>query len=79
MIEDPNLSQDRASDKARGRFIVLQMLRLSGVALVVFGLAVVNGMLGLPALVGYVLIVAGMVDSFVIPALLARSWKSPLE
>lgn len=75
MIENPR----QEDDKARGRFMVLQMLRLSGVALVVFGLAVVNGKLGLPAIIGYALIVGGMIDSFVMPAVLARRWKSPLE
>jgi predicted anti-sigma-YlaC factor YlaD len=82
MIDDPNKAQDKADDKARGRFMVLQMLRLSGVALVVIGLLCVNGrlvMLGLPAIAGYAFIVAGVLDSFVMPAVLARSWKSPLE
>ena len=74
MNDDPN---QPAQDKAQGRFMVMQMLRLSGVALVIFGLVIVNGKLGLPAIVGYVLIVAGVVDSFVMPALLARRWKSP--
>ena len=80
MIDDPSRTTDRSGDdKAQGRFLVLQMLRLSGVALVVLGLLAVNGKLGLPVMAGYLLIVVGVVDSFILPALLARRWKSPLE
>ena len=80
MIDDPNQAPDQVrDDKAQGRFMVMQMLRLSGVALVILGLAIVNGRLDLPAIAGYAFIVVGVADSFVIPALLARRWKSPPE
>ena len=73
-----NTSQDPDGDKARGRFMVLQVLRLSGAAMVAAGLLIVNGMLAaVPHVVGYVLIVVGVVDAFVMPTVLARSWRSP--
>jgi hypothetical protein len=73
MMQDPDLSEQ----VARGRFMALQMMRLSGIALVVFGLLVINGKLSLPAIVGYVMLVVGVVDALVLPSVLARIWKSP--
>jgi hypothetical protein len=75
MIDDPG----QPPDQAKGRFLVLQMLRLSGVALVMFGLMVLNGKVPIPAVAGYAFILAGVADALVLPAVLARSWKSPLE
>jgi uncharacterized membrane protein len=63
------------SDDARMGFAILQVMRLSGAALAVFGLAVVAGKIALPQFIGVGLIVIGAVESLVVPAMLARSWK----
>ncbi len=73
MMQDP----DKSEEVARGRFMALQMLRLSGIALVIFGLLVINGKLSLPAIAGYVMLAVGVVDALVLPSVLARKWKSP--
>jgi hypothetical protein len=73
MMQDPDTSEQ----VARGRFMALQMMRLSGIALVVFGLLVVGGKLSLPAIAGYVMLVVGVVDALFLPSVLARIWKSP--
>lgn len=63
------------SDDARMGFLILQVMRFSGVALAVFGLAVVAGKIALPQFVGVGLIMIGAVESLVVPAMLARNWK----
>jgi hypothetical protein len=65
-------------DPARNRFLILQALRLAGIAQVVLGLAITADKVALPHIAGYLLIANGMVDTFLIPVLLARRWKSPL-
>ena len=65
------------SDQAKGRFLVLQMLRLSGIALVILGLLIVNGAIALPTIAGYALLAIGVADALFVPPFLARKWKSP--
>lgn len=66
-----------ASDPAKARFIAIQLLRWTGVALVLVGLLAVNGRIGLPREAGYVLTVIGLVDALIMPTVLVRRWKSP--
>ena len=68
---------DPATDPARARFFILQALRLSGVALAVLGVAVIAGKLPLPAVAGYVLLLAGVADAMILPPVLARKWRTP--
>jgi hypothetical protein len=64
-------------DPAKQRFIVLQLMRLSGAFFALLGLLVVAGKADLPKAAGYAFLVVGFVDLFVVPLLLARRWKSP--
>jgi len=65
------------SDPARTRFMVLQLVRLSGAVLVLVGAMAMSGRLGtVPASAGYGLVGAGLADFFVVPLLLSRRWKS---
>lgn len=68
-------------DPAAARFAIIQVVRVAGVLLVLFGLAIESGgvaaLHGIPAAVGYALIAAGLIDVFVVPAVLARRWRSP--
>ena len=72
-----------ANDPAAARFMIIQIARFSGVALVLLGLAIQSGRVaaleGIPAVVGYVLIAVGLIDTFVAPAMLARRWRTPRE
>jgi hypothetical protein len=68
-----------SEDVARGRFLVINVLRLGGVAMVIVGILVVERMFDLPDVAGYVLIGAGLIDIFLVPQMLARKWRSPLE
>ncbi|MDZ4308191.1 hypothetical protein [Allopontixanthobacter sp.] len=66
-------------DVARNRWLILNLARILGVALVVTGLLVTQGTIDWPVEVGYALIAIGIVDAFVAPQFLARRWRSPPE
>jgi hypothetical protein len=64
--------------KAKQRFIVLGLLRLSGAVLIAVGMAVIaKGALGLPVVAGYALFAVGIADFILLPVVLAKRWKSP--
>lgn len=62
---------------ARQRFMLLNLVRLSGVALALVGLAAIAGKLGLGKEVGAVLFVIGLFEALIAPIFLAKRWKSP--
>jgi hypothetical protein len=64
-------------DPAKGRFFIIQMMRLSGLALVVVGLSILNGSIEAPEIVGYAVLAIGLLDALFMPTILARRWKSP--
>lgn len=68
-----------SDDVARGRWMVINVTRLAGVVMVVVGLLGLQGVFEYPAIAGYVLVGVGLLDIFVVPLLLARKWRSPLE
>ncbi len=59
--------------------MAIQLMRFMGAALVILGLLIVNGTIDLPRVVGYVLVLAGLVDALFMPSVLTRRWKTPLE
>lgn len=65
-------------DPARARYFVIQMLRISGVALVVLGIAIIRRKIDLPEIAGYFIVAVGLFDALLMPSLLARKWKTPL-
>jgi membrane protein YdbS with pleckstrin-like domain len=64
-------------DPARRRFFAIQAVRLAGVAMVVLGMLIASRQTGWPTWPGYLLLVIGLVDVFVIPVKLARRWRTP--
>jgi hypothetical protein len=77
MSYDPLSGEPAPDSLARQRFLVMQVMRLAGMALVVFGVLIARGIVPLPAIAGYVLAVVGIFDAFMMPVILARRWKSP--
>jgi hypothetical protein len=64
-------------DLAKKRFLVMQLTRLAGLALVMLGIANVGGKL-LPDLspyLGYGLLIVGATDFFFVPLMLKRAWQ----
>lgn len=66
--------------KAQYRFLILNIVRISGAIMLVLGLAIIaRGAFDLPKAAGYVLFVVGMIDFMLVPLLLAKRWKSSKE
>ena len=66
--------------RAQYRFLILNLVRISGAIMLVLGLAIIaRGVFGLPELAGYVLFVIGIIDFMLVPLLLAKKWKSPKD
>ena len=64
-------------DPARNRFFAIQALRLGGVALVIVALLALKGVVPLPQIAAWPILVVGLADILVVPALLARRWRTP--
>ena len=67
--------REAADARARTRFIVMTVARFGGVAMVMLGMAIIQGVVDLPWAAGVVLAVVGMIDFFIVPLLLAKAWK----
>ena len=67
---------DPGHDPARARLMVINLVRLAGAAMAVFGLVILGGRLDLPKALGFVLVLAGLFEAMVLPLLLDRKWKS---
>ena len=65
--------------QARNRFIVIQLVRIGGVAMVLLGLMVMTGRIDWPREAGFVLAAAGLFEALLAPLLLSRKWKTPSE
>lgn len=68
--------RELADARAGQRFIVMNVARFGGVAMVMLGIAIIQQVIDLPFALGVVLAVIGFVDFFVLPVVLARAWKS---
>lgn len=73
----PEFTPTPPTAQERNRFFVLNAIRLSGVALVLIGILVLNRAIELPEVVGWVLLAVGLIDVFVMPQVLARKWRTP--
>ncbi len=62
---------------ARSRFMLLNLARLGGLAMVLIGIAIHYGKIPAPELAGYVLMPVGLVTFFFLPKFLASKWRSP--
>lgn len=64
-------------DPAKARFMILNLVRVTGMALALLGLAIIAGKVAVPREVGYVFFVVGLLDALIVPIILARKWKTP--
>lgn len=83
MASRPPGNGSAPDDEARNRWIVLQAMRVMGVALVVLGILMSQDRIDMVGennrLVGYFFIAIGLVDAFAMPLVLARKWRTPPE
>ena len=66
-------------DQARQRFMVMNLMRIFALVLVALGIANIAGRL-LPdfsPILGYVLLIAGALDFFLVPIILKKHWQTP--
>lgn len=72
---------ESGTDPAAARFAALQLVRLGGALLVLFGLLVLShrfeALAGLPDAAGFVIAAIGLADFFAVPKILARKWRTP--
>lgn len=61
---------------ARNRLVMLNLVRLSGLAMVLIGIAIHFGKIASPEWVAYVFTAMGLVDFFFMPNLVARNWRT---
>jgi hypothetical protein len=66
------------NDPAMARFMVMNAMRFTGAALVVFSLLVIAGRvdIGLPREAAYAILAVGLIDALIVPTVLARRWRS---
>ena len=64
---------------ARNRYMIIQAMRIFGVALTIGGILITRGKIALDPIIGYAFIAVGLIDAFGAPLLLARKWRTPPE
>ena len=73
-MTDP-ADKQRTEDIARQRWMVLNIVRIGGLALVLVALAIHYGRIPWPEPVAWVLAATGLLEFFIAPKLLARRWR----
>lgn len=70
------MQSPEAEKQAKGRFMAISAMRIAGVAMILLGIAVLQRVVVLPEWAAYLLIVLGMVETFVMPQVFARIWRT---
>jgi uncharacterized membrane protein len=70
---------EKADTKTKGRFVILNMVRLTGLILVLAGIGLSQTSGRSPYILFSVLILIGLILFFFAPSQLARRWKSKDE
>lgn len=63
-------------DPARARFFAMQAMRLGGLMMVIAAMLGLNGVLPVPPVAAWPLLIVGLIEIFVIPQILARHWRT---
>lgn len=69
---------------AKGRFIALNMFRLSGVAIVMVGFLIMAQKFGFVTgqkakIMGAIIATVGLFQAMIVPRILGRAWRTPPE
>jgi vacuolar-type H+-ATPase subunit I/STV1 len=71
------MTPEQIEAQARARFMILNMLRAMGVAIMLIGMAIVaTGAVQPSDLIGTSIFALGFLESLVVPQVLARKWRS---
>lgn len=72
------MTQQDQDNLARQRFIILTVLRASGVALMLLGMGIIGSRLVEPSdVIGSIIFAVGFLNSLIVPRLLIRKWRTP--
>jgi hypothetical protein len=77
-MSETNPSPGPGPDPAKARWMAIQLVRWTGLAIFILGLLVYAGKIDLPMEAGWALMAVGLLDALFMPSLLARAWKTPL-
>lgn len=68
------------ADPAAGRFFAMQIARMGGMAVAVYGLLVAAADVpwpeALPRWLGFILLAVGLADALLVPRMMARTWST---
>lgn len=67
------------TDPAKGRWAMLQLIRVGGLLFILGGMVILSGGVKGPTILGVGLLFIGMFEFFFLPVMIARRWKSPPE
>lgn len=70
---------DQEHDPAKGRWAMLQLIRLGGLLFILGGMVVLSDVVSGPPVFGVGLLLIGLFEFFFLPVMIARRWKSPPE
>ncbi len=70
------LPDQDAEALAKRRFLAINLVRMTGLVCVLLGVAIAQGVIDLPRLVGLALAAFGLYDFFFVPRMLSRRWRS---
>ena len=73
---DPAPDPTPEPDPAKPRFFMIQAMRLGGVLFVFAAIMILSGKIPGPPVLGYGLLILGMIEFFAMPHLLVQRWKS---
>lgn len=80
MASRPPERETSPDDTARNRWAMIQLMRMFGFGLVILGILMARDVVDLAGesnhLLGYLFIVIGLLDGFLMPIFLARKWSS---
>ncbi|MGV3770139.1 MAG: hypothetical protein ACO1NM_08940 [Sphingobium phenoxybenzoativorans] len=73
---------DRPDDAARARFLAINLFRLSGVFIVMFGFLIMMERFGWvqgekAKIMGAIIATVGMFQTIIVPRILLRAWRTP--
>lgn len=76
MASRPPADDGSNDNVARDRWMVINALRLGGLAMALCGILALGHVFAFPEIGGYLLVLVGLADFFVVPVLLARKWRT---
>jgi hypothetical protein len=62
-------------EQAKQRFMMLNLMRFAAIIIVAVGIAIIGGKLPIDPVAGYLVLVVGALDFFLVPRILKAAWQ----